>query len=184
MVILQVEDLAAERRRLEALGVRVVWETAFPDMATIHLHPRDVGAAILSLDWADPPAHWRWAGPDWEKHVHTEVAAAIAGVELEAHDPAATAARWARVLGRAARPDGAGFAIDLAGGGRLRFAPAGGRGEGVAGVELALVDPARFLANARALGRLGEDGSVRLCGTRFGPAPDGAGGRTPGRARA
>ena len=48
MVILQSDDLDADRTRLARVGARIVWEIAFDDIATIHLHPRDVGGAIVS----------------------------------------------------------------------------------------------------------------------------------------
>src|SRR5213082_3757773 len=53
MVILQCDDLNGERRRVNDLGVRTVWSVDLPDMRGTHLHPADVGGAILSLDWAD-----------------------------------------------------------------------------------------------------------------------------------
>jgi hypothetical protein len=46
MAIFQVQDLAAARRRVASLGVRVVWATDLPDIAGTHLHPRDVPGAI------------------------------------------------------------------------------------------------------------------------------------------
>ena len=64
MVILQCDDLDADRRRVAELGVRVVWSLDLPDIRGTHLHPRDVGGAILSLDAAEPPDSWRWAGPE------------------------------------------------------------------------------------------------------------------------
>lgn len=94
MVILQVENLDAERERLGDLGVRVVWETTLessgdaktPGAATVHLHPRDVGGAIVSLDAMDPPDAWRWAGPDWRSHVRTRVVRGLTGARLAAQD--------------------------------------------------------------------------------------------------
>jgi hypothetical protein len=65
MAIFQVPDLAAARRRLAGLGVRVVWTADLPDIAGTHLHPKDVPGAIVSLDWAAPAESWRWAGPSW-----------------------------------------------------------------------------------------------------------------------
>ncbi|MFQ5351781.1 MAG: VOC family protein, partial [Candidatus Binatia bacterium] len=65
MVMLQTDDLEADRRRLDGLGVRVVWEITLDDIAGVHLHPRDLGGAIVSLDQPRPPESWRWAGPDW-----------------------------------------------------------------------------------------------------------------------
>jgi hypothetical protein len=149
MVILQCDDLEAARRRIEAAGVRVVWEASLPreesepGAATLHLHPRDVGAAILSLDWMDPPDAWRWAGPAWRDGARSSRVRGLAGVELEAADPEAMAQRWAEVLGRTLAPAGAGrfeIALDA---GLLRFAPERGRGEGLAAVLLTAADPAR-----------------------------------------
>src|SRR5437879_13208445 len=54
MVILQTEDLEADRRRLARLGIRLVSQIALGEIAAVHLHPRDVGGAVLSLD--EPPA--------------------------------------------------------------------------------------------------------------------------------
>src|SRR5205814_906057 len=45
MVILQTADLRADRTRLAALGVRIVWQVELDDIATVHLHPRDLGGA-------------------------------------------------------------------------------------------------------------------------------------------
>ena len=98
MVIVQTDDLARDRERLAALGVRIVWQIALPDAQTIHLHPRDVGAAILSLDQMPEPEAWRWAGPSWRSFVKTGVTKALVGVELQSPEPGALAARWGRGL--------------------------------------------------------------------------------------
>ena len=79
MVIMQLSDLEAARARLDGLGVRVVWKADLRDAAGTHLHPKDVGGTILSLDWMDPPESWRWAGPDWEQHVRTDVVSGLSG---------------------------------------------------------------------------------------------------------
>jgi hypothetical protein len=157
MVIVQSDDLAADRKRVEALGVRVVWEVTLDDIATIHLHPRDLGGAIVSLDEPHPPEAWRWAGPRWREHVRSRTARAIAGVEIGAADPGAQATRWAEVLGRkgALRRAGAGGEIALEPG-CIRFTPAQDeRSQGVVGVDLLAADR----------GRVGEE--LVLCGTRF-----------------
>ncbi|MFI5309208.1 MAG: VOC family protein [Polyangiales bacterium] len=138
MVILQTDDLGADRARLGSLGVRVVWEVTLPDIASVHLHPKDVGGAIVSLDQPQPPGSWRWGGPSWAQQRPSELAATITCAELQAAEPAAMAARWAAVLGlsAAALPDGS-HTIELVGG-RLRFVAAtDGRGDGLAGFELA-----------------------------------------------
>lgn len=170
MVIFQAPDLAAERRRLETLGVRVVWEASLEDIAAIHLHPRDVGAAIVSFDEPRPPESWRWAGP-WRRHVRNDRVGVLRGAVLQAADPEALAARWGEVLGLPVVPGGSGqerARIELEAG-ALRFQQASdGRGEELAGIELEAVDATRCLDVARERG-LETDGdrAVRICGTRI-----------------
>src|SRR5439155_7958478 len=92
------------------LGVRIVWQAELDDSATVHLHPRDLGGAIVSLDQPVPPESWRWGGPEWQAKVRTEVVRFIPSVTIQADDPPRMAARWAEVLGLAAprRAGGAG----------------------------------------------------------------------------
>jgi hypothetical protein len=138
MVILQCDDLTHRRDHLAALGVRVVWKLDLDDIAGTHLHPRDVGGAILSIDQAQPWSSWRWAGPDWTSHVSTGTVTGLAGVVIGADDPEAMAARWGEVLEIA--PTGTELALDD---GIIGFAPAGPRGEGVDGIVLHASDRAR-----------------------------------------
>ena len=168
MVILQSDDLEKDRRRVEELGVRIVWETALEDITTIHLHPRDVGGAILSLDEARPPESWRWAGPDWRAKIRSDVVTGISGVELQARDPAALAARWSRLLARPVEAGAGGSPAIALEAGTLCFVPErDGRGEGVAGLDFAAVDPARALEVARARGFEVAGDQVTVCGTRL-----------------
>ena len=137
MAIFQVQDLAAARRRVADLGVRVVWTADLPDIATTHLHPRDVPGAIVSLDWAAPEQSWRWAGPSWTGRVPDHAPGGLTGLTIEVNDPAAAARRWADVLGV---PAGEGTTVvELPDSGqRLRFEPArAGRGEGITAVIIA-----------------------------------------------
>ena len=168
MVIVQTDDLAADRKRIDELGIRVVWQIKLPDAQAMHLHPRDVGAAIVSLDAMDPPESWRWAGPDWQKHMRDDVTRALVGAEIQGADPAALAARWGQVFAKkpTARADGSSeLALDA---GTLRFvADRDGRGEGVSGIDVSVVDKAAVLARARAR-RLPINGdTVEICGTRI-----------------
>jgi hypothetical protein len=143
MAIFQVRDLAAARRRVAGLGVRVVWTAELPDIAATHLHPGDVPGAIVSLDWADPEQSWRWAGPSWTGRVPDHPPGGLTGLTIEVGDPAAAARRWAAVLGIPA-PGGPATAdgpttVELPDSGqRLRFVPAGGgHGEGITEVTIA-----------------------------------------------
>ena len=103
MVLLQVDDLDGERERIDRLGVRIVWEGSGQGIRGMHLHPADVGGAIVSMDVAHPTQSWGWAGPDWQRHAHTDVVRHIAAVEVQADDPRALALRWSAVRVRCSR---------------------------------------------------------------------------------
>jgi Glyoxalase-like domain len=151
MVILQCDDLDRRRARLTDRSVRVVWQIDLEDARATHLHPRDVGGAIVSIDAATPWESWRWAGPSWRDHVRTENVASISAVTVGASDPVAMASRWAQVLdlpltdATTVQTDGA----------DLRFVASGPRGEGVDGIELRATEPSRA----------GE--TLDVCGMRF-----------------
>ena len=139
MALFQVPDLAAARRRLADLGVRVVWTADLPDMAGTHLHPKDVPGAIVSLDWAEPAESWRWAGPSWTGQAPAHGPGGVTGLTIEVQDPPVAARRWAAVLGVSAASDGSAAVVELPGSGqRLRFVPArAGHGEGITAVTIA-----------------------------------------------
>jgi len=171
MVILQVPDIHAARARPAALGVRVVAEYSRPDgVYMTHLHPRDVGGAILSVDAMEPPERWEWGGPDWKAHVRTQDCLSISGVTVQAetHEAAGKmATRWAEVLGVPAEAVPGGFEQRLSQGGTIRFeAATDGRGEGVSTIELTVRDPQRILSRAQARGCVDAQGRLMLCGTR------------------
>src|SRR6185437_1873079 len=79
MVLLQVDDLAAMRSRIETHNVRVVFTAPGPGITGLHLHPKDVGGAILSVDQADKWDEWPWAGPHWRDHITTRVVTDLVG---------------------------------------------------------------------------------------------------------
>ena len=167
MVILQCDDLAAARARVAALGVRVVDQFDGDGVAFTHLHPKDVGAAILSIDHMAPASRWQWGGPDWETQVKTDVTTGIVGAELQGEDPEALADRWAAVLGMPRGTVAEGYRIALEGG-ELRFVQAtDGRGEGLRAFDVAARDPDAVRARAKGRGRLEANGEVTLCGARL-----------------
>lgn len=97
MGIYQVDDLDHREAHVTAHGVRVVWRGDFGSIRGRHLHPADVGGAIVSLDEATPEASWRWAGTDWTPHHESTVVTSIAGIVIGASDPLRTRARWAEL---------------------------------------------------------------------------------------
>lgn len=167
MAIFQTSDLGADRRRLAALGVRIVWEATLDDIATVHLHPRDIGGAIVSLDQPRPPTSWRWGGPGWEAKARTARVRAITSVTLASTDPAGLATRWAEVLGLdAAQRDATGFRLGLDPG-SIHFIAADGAGEGIGAVGLAASDVGAVLEAARARSLPTDGTSVAIGGVRF-----------------
>jgi hypothetical protein len=168
MVIVQTDDLAADRERVDKLGVRVVWQATLPDIATIHLHPRDVGAALLSLDEARPADSWRWAGPAWREHVRTACVHGISGVRIEAAQPAGLAARWSQVLGRPTlRSRDGSLAIRLEGSAIGFTEAARGESDGVCALDLASTKEGRAaaLATARLRGLVTRNQELSIAGT-------------------
>jgi 4-hydroxyphenylpyruvate dioxygenase-like putative hemolysin len=101
MAMFQIDDLAGARERAKELGIREVWSIELDDITACHLHPADIGAAIVSLDKPDPPESWRWAGP-WQPHGEAKTT----GLTLKATDPQAMAVRWRTVLGHLEFDDG------------------------------------------------------------------------------
>jgi hypothetical protein len=161
MVMVQVDNTAATRERAAAAGVRVVWSIDLDDISGTHFHPRDLGGALLSVDTPRPADAWRWAGPDWPAHVRRGVVDGLVAVDIACADAAATAERWATVLGRPAarRGDTYDIALDA---GRLRFLPAETAGQdGVVAIELRTHD--RAAARAAATARNLEHGDDWVC---------------------
>jgi hypothetical protein len=162
MAIFQMPDLAAARRRVADADIRVVWTSDLADIAGTHLHPKDVPGAIVSLDWADPPESWRWAGPEWTGRAPQHPAGGVSGLTIDVADPAGAAARWASVLGLTYTDEGGVATIRLEQADQdLRFVPADSvGGEGISEVRLTTERPTptvriggvRFVSTARPAG--------------------------------
>ena len=95
MAMIQIEDLAAARERVQAHAVREVFEVEFEDIAEVHLHPGDM-RAIVALSEPRPPESWRWGGEDWDER---SVPGGVTGLTVAVQDPTAMAERWEGVSG-------------------------------------------------------------------------------------
>jgi hypothetical protein len=127
MVMHEVDDLDQRLLHLANNNVRIIWSGDFDDIRGRHLHPKDTGGAIVSLDEAIPEGSWRWAGPTWTPHRQNAMISAIAGVTIGANDPAAMRSRWDELNISSA----------------IQFAQAGPRGEGIDRVDLVAADRRR-----------------------------------------
>lgn len=96
MLMFQVADLAAARERAAMLGIREVFEVDLDDISEVHLHPADIGGAIVSLSAPVPATSWRWGGPDWAARA---APGDVSGVTVAVADPEAVAERWRSVIG-------------------------------------------------------------------------------------
>jgi hypothetical protein len=165
MLILQTDNLAHDRTRVDKLGVRIVWEAAHPDVSAMHLHPKDIGAAIVSIDQPIPPESWRWAGPDWQRHILKTGAQRVISTTIASQDPTAMSERWATVLGTGSPIDAKGERhIDIHAG-ALNFiaAPA----DVIAGFGIQMPNVQSALNAAREQGLPVQGNAVTICGTQF-----------------
>jgi hypothetical protein len=94
MVMFEVDDLDDRLHAVTEAGVRTVWSGDFPTIRGRHLHPGDIGGAIVSLDQTDPPGSWLWGGPTWSAHSDNSIVTAVAGYTIAVDDPAAVTAMW------------------------------------------------------------------------------------------
>lgn len=179
MIICQVpslEEQAEVRARAVAKGVRLAFESDRNTWNIMQLHPADMGAAFLEVDWdeeADMNGNWAPAGgKDWRNTRCTDRVSDIVAAELQSDDPEALAKRWAAVLGlqleRCGEDINNGVPTIALANADLRFVQArDGRGPGLGGLDLRVWDRALVLSQAEACGASVSGDQVMLCGTRF-----------------
>ncbi|NNC71457.1 MAG: hypothetical protein HKN78_01100 [Sphingomonadaceae bacterium] len=172
MVIGQVAsqaEQAACRQRAADNAVRVAWEYERPGYRIMQLHPGDMRAAFLEIDWekrAEMDGFWPPAGGDQWKD-NTTSGAVLRGVELQGPDPEALTCHWADIAG--AKPEQGAectrFALANA---DLRFVKdTDGRGPGLSGVDIAATDGAGMIERARQRGCRVDDRTIIIGGVRF-----------------
>ena len=167
MLIVQSTALDRDRARFADLGVRTIWKLDLPEIRGTHLHPKDTGGTLLSVDEAKPAASWLWAGPKWQSHVRKDVVSGIAAAELQSDAPKALADRWAEVLGEPVRESGRNRYSMKLDGGEIRFVEdADGRGEGLAAFDVKVVDRGKALAGAKQRGCAIAGNEVTIAGVR------------------
>src|SRR4051812_35722563 len=99
MGMFEIADATATRDRLDRLGVRIVWDTTHPDIVDLHLHPKDVGGALVALDITQPVGSWRWGGEAWTATAPSPPPGGVRGMTVAVADPGKVARRWAEVVG-------------------------------------------------------------------------------------
>jgi hypothetical protein len=176
MFILDCDDLEARRENIAEHHAKLVADVSRSEHGAkseaIHLHPRDTGGCLLSIDrhsgGKNLQGGYVWAGPDWQTHDRSKTVAHISGADMQCDNPQKTAERWSELLERpVVRKSGWTWEmkLDL---GKARFVPLGDdRGEGLSAVHLAVKDKAAILKAAKKEKvPFGEDWTD-LCGVRF-----------------
>ena len=97
MVIIQVDDFDKTKSLVHDNEIEIVWDTDLPEAKAIHLHPKQMGGAIVSLDWMNPKESWKWAGPQWNNHITDDIKG-IDGIEIQASNPEEMFNRWKDIL--------------------------------------------------------------------------------------
>lgn len=133
MVLVQTDDIEHVRAHTESLKVRKIWEFDSETTKAFHLHPKDVGGAILSVDQMDPPESWRWAGKGWESR-QAQWVSSIRSVSIQANDPESMAKRWAQVLDQTVERMGDEWAVMLEDASIRFHKETDDRGEGVSAI--------------------------------------------------
>jgi hypothetical protein len=111
MAMFQVDDIAAARARIKDLGLRVIFDNDEDGDVDIHIHPKDVPGAIITLDHMKVPQSWRWAGPEWIQKAPSALGPGrVTGATLSALEPTKLADTWAAALGTTV--DGDRIALD------------------------------------------------------------------------
>ncbi len=151
MVIFQVSSMADARAHFVREGLRTVWSADLSDISGTHVHPADIGGAIVSFDEPRPPASWRWAGPHWETNRRTDVVSGVAGITMAAKDPTALLASWSRATSVAAQAN----SLTLDDGCTVTFVEAADERDALVGIDVTATDR----------GRIGDE--FRIAGTTF-----------------
>ena len=172
MVITQCDDHAPRKKRVAELGIRKVMEEDSPTYCAMQLHPRDTGGSFLEIDYQPggeaPDGPWAPAGKNWKPAVRTDVVKAITAAEIQSPDRNELAARWSQIVEIPVAKDAKGNPTIQLENAKLRFVDAtDGRGEGLGGIELAVVDRKRLLDAAEKLHRRVSDDQVLIAGIRF-----------------
>lgn len=175
MYIIDCDNLEARRDHFKAEGVRLVEDLKSTEWGVtgeaLHLHPRDTGGCLLSVDRHSPgeamDGSYKWAGPAWQAHDRSQTVAQIIGASIQSPDPSGLATRWSHLLQRPLRKGDSGLDIHLDQG-FVHFGPLRDeRGEGLRAVHLKTKDRARILASADRLGLPRGEDYVDMVGVRI-----------------
>lgn len=150
MVLIQVDNFAQLHAQLEKENMRTIWQVDRPEVSACHVHPKDIGGAIVSFDEMSPPADWLWAGPNWREQRASNVSTLL-GCELQHPQPLELANRWAAVMALAPVSSADKVQLQFADGSFIDFVEAP-LDRGITGITFACKEPETLATNAQELG--------------------------------
>lgn len=192
MAIFNCDELPAQRRHVESLGVQIanamdadrdaaefdsdgVDLSHYKGFCGIQLHPRDCGAAMIECNWT-PGGEGLYgpyapAGPGWAEGIRSDTVQRVLAAELQSPQAERLAARWGAILQREIVRTDTGAYLIQADDGQIRIvaAPAGAV-EGLVGLDLQLsqaADRNALRVRAQACGHAVEDDALVMHGMRF-----------------
>jgi len=173
MVILQCDDHAPVKKRVAELGIRKALEQDEPEYCIMQLLPKDTGGSFLEIDYqrggAAPDGPWSPAGRNWKPAVRTDVVRAIAAAEIQTPNVSALAERWGKILALPVQPDSKGRPSIRLSNASIRFVKdEDGRGEGLGGIDLEVVNLPKLREAAARRGLKTDNNTVLIGGVRFG----------------
>ena len=127
MALYEVDDLDARIDHVKSLGIRTVWEGTGDAIRGRHLHPRDTGGTLVSLDQPDIAGEWAWGGPQCKSRRASSAVSAIDSFTVSVPDPDFSHTHWTQL------------GINEA----VRFVPCGEQPEGLTEVTMKCVDSSR-----------------------------------------
>ena len=168
MVIVDVDDFEREQKRVESSGIEIVWHGNRNEeeinARTIHLHPKQVGAAILSIDHMNPKKAWLWAGTNWEKDINKNLVDVLSGVVLQSDDPEQLCMQWEKALGLKRTTDE--LKIQLVESTINFVENIDGRGEGINAFKIKTIDKNQIIKNAKSM-KIFQDEEISLGGVKI-----------------
>jgi hypothetical protein len=127
MALYEVDGLDARIDHVKSLGIRTVWEGTGDAIRGRHLHPRDTGGTLVSLDQPDVAGEWAWGGPEWKSRRTSSVVSGIDSFTVSVPEPESSRAHWTKL------------GINEA----VRFTTCGNQPEGLTEVTMKCVDRSR-----------------------------------------
>ncbi len=174
MVICQArsrDEQSGIRQRAEGNNIRIAYENSFETWNIMQLHPADMGAAFLEVDWdqeEDITGNWEPAGgKNWKQKPSDSRANQITAIELQSTDPEKLGQHWAAVIGISLQSQNSILKLSLPNA-DIRFVKSDtGTADHLSAIDLKVKNIDQIREQAQQNQTLLNDNQVKICGTIF-----------------